>query len=518
LGSIPVIDLFAGPGGLSEGFSSLTDAQGNASFDVRLSVEKEPIAHRTLELRAFFRSFRSAPDAYYDYLKGNIDRDELLGDQRFANESVAARLEAWCHTLSESSHAIVSSRVKKALNHASTWVLIGGPPCQAYSLVGRSRMRGAAPRRFEKDERHFLYREYLRIIAEHEPPVFVMENVKGLLSSTVGGQRIFEQIIADLSRPTGGQLRYKIMALTSDQPHFVVRSEQFGIPQARHRVILCGVREDKAQTVPSLSLSGIVRIEDAIGDLPRLRSRVSKETDSHDAWLKILEAAASRAAKVAGKALSDVADAMIENARRARRSKEIGSRYVDFVAATRSNKAASATRLTNWYADSRLEGVTGHEARSHMRSDLQRYLFAASYAQVRSQSPKLRHFPTYLLPDHGNARGGDAPFEDRFRVQLYGRPATTVVSHIAKDGHYFIHPDAAQCRSLTVREAARLQTFPDNYHFEGNRTQQFVQVGNAVPPLLAKQIAASIYAALSQNDSGATDALPGEAPLELARI
>ena len=149
--------------------------------------------------------------------------------------------------------------------------------------------------------------------------------------------------------------------------------------------------------------------------------------------------------------------------------------------------------LKKWYFDPKLGGVLQHQSRSHMRSDLRRYMFAACFAKSAGTSPKLRDFPPKLLPDHVNVNdseeGKAIPFADRFRVQLAKQPASTVVSHISKDGHYYIHPDPSQCRSLTVREAARLQTFPDNYFFEGNRTEQFWQIGNAVPPLLARKIA-----------------------------
>ncbi|GAA6157378.1 hypothetical protein NBRC116588_28510 [Pyruvatibacter sp. HU-CL02332] len=129
-----------------------------------------------------------------------------------------------------------------------------------------------------------------------------------------------------------------------------------------------------------------------------------------------------------------------------------------------------------------------------MSSDLQRYAFAATFAEVTARSPKLGDFPSKLLPDHRNVDQGrnGKMFADRFRVQMPDGVSTTITSHISKDGHYFIHYDPRQCRSLTVREAARLQTFPDNYKFEGPRTAQYHQVGNAVPAYLAKQIAAVI--------------------------
>src|SRR5690606_12728517 len=140
--------------------------------------------------------------------------------------------------------------------------------------------------------------------------------------------------------------------------------------------------------------------------------------------------------------------------------------------------------------------------KAHMTEDLHRYLFAACYADVKGVSPKLDEFPPALWPRHSNVipdeAGKIANFRDRFRVQIWDQPATTITSHIRKDGHYFIHPDPLQCRSLTVREAARLQTFPDNYFFEGTRTEQFEQIGNAVPPFLAYQLADIVAAVLEQ--------------------
>jgi DNA (cytosine-5)-methyltransferase 1 len=137
-----------------------------------------------------------------------------------------------------------------------------------------------------------------------------------------------------------------------------------------------------------------------------------------------------------------------------------------------------------------------------MVGDLERYLFASCWAAATGRSPKAANFPDKLAPKHDNWKSGK--FNDRFRVQPWDLPSSTVTCHLSKDGHYFIHPDPAQCRSITVREAARLQTFPDNYFFRGNRTQQYIQVGNAVPPFLASKIAAALYPVLSQIFDAAT--------------
>ena len=197
---VPIVDLFAGPGGLGEGFSAL---DGNL-FRIAISIEMEETAHETLRLRAFFRQFEKggAPPEYYDYVCGDLPIVDLTA--AYPCEWKQAEREAWQAELGAQDHSRVRARVDEALGTArdkGEAVLIGGPPCQAYSLVGRSRMRPVQGAEFESDRRHFLYREYLKILADHAPAAFVLENVKGMLSSTRDGEQIFGQIRTDLRYP-----------------------------------------------------------------------------------------------------------------------------------------------------------------------------------------------------------------------------------------------------------------------------------------------------------------------------
>lgn len=492
--AIPVVDIFAGPGGLSEGFSSLGRRRGcEPIFEVALSIEKDPVAARTLWLRAVYRHLARArvPTAYYRYIRGEIDRETFLANPSVRDAAAVADEEARCATLGETPDVTIDSWIQQAIHgREDEWVLLGGPPCQAYSLVGRSRRAKVERDLFEQDHRHVLYREYLRIIRRFRPPIFVMENVKGILSARLAGQRIFDQIRRDLSGPNEG-LQYEIRSFVRANPQeltpsdFVIRCEDHGVPQARHRVILLGVRRDLADR-PHLPLRRATRatVQDVLKDLPPLRSGISRGGDSLEGWLRGLAGTPRLVAKWPNLMRDPVLETMRHAIAQAHTHRLTGGPFVPW-----HPEAPARTDLERWLRDPRLGGLPNHEARRHMVADLQRYLFAASFARAVGGSPKLRDYPDALLPDHGNVTADQVPFEDRFRVQVAERPASTVVSHLAKDGHYFIHPDPSQARSLTVREAARLQTFPDNYFFEGNRTEQYTQVGNAVPPYLALQLA-----------------------------
>ncbi|UVE19413.1 DNA cytosine methyltransferase [Pseudomonas sp. LS44] len=516
---IQIVDLFAGPGGLGEGFSSFGDGK---RFEIVVSAEKDSKAWQTLRLRAFFRLLKKHKPShlfeYYDYCNDPSAKEGFIPSDETKGLWEAAAREAKCITLgSDEGNKELDDALndqEHGLDRNRPWVLIGGPPCQAYSVVGRARNQAKADYKAEEDHRHFLYKEYLRIIRERQPTVFVMENVKGILSSKVNNERIFSNILRDLSGPHkspdegGAEKRYHIYSLVTgthfapdddvdkiNPKSFIIRAEDYGIPQARHRVILLGISEDCLPAdIAQLKLakdSPEATVGQVIGSLPKLRSGLTKMADSQELWASTVQEqvnylrdqidVADKMWLALGDVLRDFNAPASWGGRRIRR------------AASKDDGSTGSAQLDDWYHDEHLDYWLNHEARGHMLTDLRRYVFAATYAKLHGVSPKgHKGFNLKgLAPDHSNWESG--VFSDRFRVQAEHLPATTITSHISKDGHYFIHYDPTQCRSLSVREAARIQTFPDNYFFQGNRTEQFHQVGNAVPPLLASKIAGVVF-------------------------
>lgn len=503
--SIPVVDIFAGPGGLGEGFSAYSaSGKSEPAFKIAVSAEMESNAAKTLRLRAFFRQFPAgrAPSSYYAYVRGSATQPWT---DRTAGEWEAAGREALQLTLGQPmDDEYLYQRIAAVASSGNPWVLIGGPPCQAYSLVGRSRNAGIVGYRAEEDSRHFLYEHYLHIIRRYQPTAFIMENVKGILSAKVGGTHIFPTIRDDLRQPGGkGGRRYRIVPLvrqTAACPDFapedyIVRAERLGVPQARHRVILFGVAEDLPSPARLLRYQATAKhcVSDVIAAMTPVRSGITDE--SPKSWAKFASRLLRETAQDTRSEQPQVARRLSQIAKDVASGGDPGCGGMRVPKAT-DERALMPPVLRRWLLDSKLDVHLNHEARAHMLEDLKRYGYAAAYAQEYERSPKgHEEFPDALAPDHENWTSGK--FSDRFKVQTWGEPSSTVTSHLAKDGHYFIHPDASQLRSLTVREAARLQTFPDNYFFEGARGAQFRQVGNAVPPLLAHQIAEVVHASIS---------------------
>lgn len=541
MSSIPIIDLFAGPGGLGEGFSSVRDKEGNKAFDIKLSIEKDEHAHKTLRLRSFYRQFEDGgiPLLYYEYIQENNKKkqESLLEEIKeiYRKQWERAEREAWNFELPYTEefdkdgkkrkgytdkqiierHKEIDRRIGEALSDYNDFVLIGGPPCQAYSLVGRARNQGISA----KDHRVHLYKEYLRIIAKHHPSVFVMENVKGLLSAKVDDSKVFELIKADLKEPGTvypglGSPRYKLFSFVKEpidfddenfpvynnDKDFLIRSEKYNVPQRRHRVILLGIRED----ISFESFSVLKKnpkettLDQVIGNLPKIRSGIGRKIVGTNEKGNHIYDAIKNDYYNWGNALKEYSEQLdIELKKELREfisTDDIGANFF------KTNLEEGDNPLfNNWYKDDLLMGVLNHESRTHLKEDLGRYLFSTLYLKSKGEFPRLKDYPKWLLPKHKNASKGDK-FADRFRTQKPDKAATTITSHISKDGHYFIHYDPSQCRSLTVREAARVQTFPDNYYFCGSRTHQYHQIGNAVPPYLAKQIAELVLKVLKKND------------------
>jgi DNA (cytosine-5)-methyltransferase 1 len=430
-----IIDLFSGAGGLSEGFHK-------EGFKIVAQVEKDSWATETLKTRYIFHELQKHNDLelYFKYLSNkngykhiNHDRELIFKkydylSEKFHHEILNKKFGNPSNDKDATSSKEVISLIEKSLkfnNENSVSMIIGGPPCQAYSLVGRGRMGLEV----EKDDRNFLFYYYLRIVKEFAPEIFVFENVPGILSAKKG--KVFSEIQEQFDR-----IGYTVLSgNTSEHLFNVLNFADYGIPQNRKRVLLFGFKKDLNYNYPSYGDQKInwnqkLNTWNTISDLPSLMP--GEGTDSLQKY----------------------------------RTNEM----TDFQALMRDNNF----------------GVFNHTARSIKDRDKEIYKIAINKAVLG----KKLSYPE--LPGELKTHKNENVFKDKFKVHWKDNIPHTVVAHISKDGHYNIHYDIDQARSLTVREAARIQTFPDNYFFEGPRTAQFVQVGNAVPPLMSEIVAKTI--------------------------
>lgn len=398
------IDLFAGAGGLSEGFI-------RAGFRPVAHVEMNKDACDTLRTRTAFHWLKEQGrvEEYYDYLKGNISRDDLWA--RIPEHLIKSVINT---EISEETLPNIFKQIDAELGKKKVEIVIGGPPCQAYSVAGRARKDMA------DDPRNHLYKHYVEFLKKYQPKMFVFENVPGILSANNGH---YLQLIFDAVREAGYQLDKKVL-----------NAKDFGVLQDRKRVIIIGWKKDLNIQYPEFNKTELKHeiSKHLFADLPKIKSGQGE-------W---------RVSKYAGTTNEYLERSGIRNG-------------IDF--------------------------TTQHISRFNNENDLEIYRIAVEKWTKEGKRLNYGELPSRLIK-HNNTK----TFTNRFQVVNHKGASHTVVAHICADGHYYIHPDIQQNRSITVREAARIQSFPDDYFFESSRTAAFKQIGNAVPVLMGEGIAKKI--------------------------
>jgi DNA (cytosine-5)-methyltransferase 1 len=414
-GKYNFIDLFAGAGGLSEGFLS-------CGFSPVAHVEMNPEACLTLKTRASYYYLRKKNklELYNSYLKGKISRKKLYSyvpSDILGTVINRAMSKESMHELYKDISPLMEKQKIQNID-----LIVGGPPCQAYSLVGRATKAD----NMEDDPRNYLYKLYCRVLKKYQPEMFVFENVPGLITAKRG--KYFANM-KKAFRTSGYVIHDKIL-----------NASDFGVLQNRNRVILIGWKKGTNRQYPDFQkITSNFKVNDIFNDLPSLQAG------------------------------------------------EIDNRYKP----GRVNKYLKESGIR-----SKGDILTWHIARPHIERDKEIYRHVIN--AWNQEGIRLKYTN---LPDELKTHRNITAFPDRFKIVASDLPAShTVMAHLSKDGHYFIHPDINQARSITVREAARLQSFPDNYYFEGSRTSVFTQIGNAVPPVMAKGIAAGILFELERKN------------------
>jgi DNA (cytosine-5)-methyltransferase 1 len=402
MNEINFIDLFAGASGMSEGFIK-------AGFNPISHIEMDKEACDSIKTRSAYHFLvkEKKVNIYNDYLKGIITREELYNQVPKKILDAVLNIE-----ITDDSIKSIFSKIDKTLKNQKIDLIIGGPPCQAYSLLGRHQEN------IENDPRNKLYIQYGRFLKHYEPKAFVFENVPGLLSANKGQH--FKNLKAYFRK-----IGYEVY-------HDTLVASDYGVLQARKRIIIVGWKKEQDFGFPEIKkIIEAYTVNNVLEDLPTLKP---------------------------GEAL----------------------------------KIANYTQIKNEYLEkfelrNGVDFVTQHISRPHNARDLKIYKTALNKWDNGQERLKYPDLPQELKT-HKN----ESSFTDRYKVVNGNGVAHTIVAHIAKDGHYYIHPDVKQCRSISVREAARLQSFPDDFYFEGSRSAAFKQIGNAVPPLMAYAIAKSM--------------------------
>ena len=405
MNQLTFIDLFAGASGMSEGFIK-------AGFKPIAHIEMNEDACYTIKTRSCYHYLKSNKklDLYYKYIKGELDRDTFY--QKIPKEILDSVIN-----IEITDQSIKNIFEDISIKNQSIDIIIGGPPCQAYSLLGRHQEN------IENDPRNKLYIQYGRFLKKFNPKAFVFENVPGLLSANKGQH--FKNLKTYFKK-----LGYEVY-------HDTLNASDYGVVQARKRIIIVGWKKEMDLGFPDFEkLKKKYSVNEAFGDLPSLYPGE-------------------------------------------------GFQYVNY---TGNNDYLKKFKLRNG-----VDFVTQHVSRAHNERDLGIYRIAIQ--KWNNERVRLR-YPD--LPSELKTHKNESSFIDRFKVVDGEGVSHTVVAHIAKDGHHYIHPDENQCRSISVREAARLQSFPDDFYFEGSRSAAFKQIGNAVPPLMAHAIAEKIKELLWQ--------------------
>lgn len=415
--SYTILDLFSGAGGLSEGFF-------RTGFSFTCHIEKDQHSAQTLETRSYYHELVKIhkQNIYYDYLKGEINRLDFLNNSidalGFKLSGIINR-EINGNTEKEIVKKAKKQNKKEKLNKID--LIIGGPPCQAYSIIGRSR----DPNKMQDDPRNFLYLHYLHFLKRFKPEIFVFENVPGIQSA--GNGRYLTEFKKHAER-----IGYFV-----DTDH-ILNASDFFVLQSRRRLFIMGWKKSHNFSYPEFhSVQHDFRVHDLLDDLPSLAP--GEGSDNAQPY---------------------------------------------------SLQPSEYLQKTGIRTDDDI--LINHQARMHNERDREIYRLVIN---AFNNGKRLKY---YELPKELKTHKKERIFKDRFKV-VEGKEkyCHSILAHISKDGHYFIHPDINQARSLTAREAARIQSFPDNYKFEGSRTSQFTQIGNAVPPLMSEAIARKILGLLN---------------------